>query len=194
MSDERGFTLVETLVTLAVVGVIAGISVPMFGTTVGYFRLSGDARSLANAIAVAKIRAAADFTQVRLYVDLNGRSHRIETWDKTASQWTAEGGNTYLSTGVFFGYSVVTNAPPNSQGTIGQAPLCKNNAGNNIGNTACIIFNSRGVPVDSTGAPTPTDALYITDASSVYGVTISATGMARSWRANPQATTSWVSQ
>ena len=93
MRSERGVSLIETLVVLAMTGVLAGIAVPMMGTTVGYFRLSGDARSLSNAIAVAKIRAAADFTQVRLYVDVAGRSHRLETWDKTNAQWTVEGGS-----------------------------------------------------------------------------------------------------
>jgi len=38
------------------------------------------------------------------------------------------------------------------------------------------------------------DALYLTDGTAVYGVTISATGMARNWRANPQATTTWAQQ
>jgi hypothetical protein len=88
----------------------------------------------------------------------------------------------------------VTNAPPNSQSTIGQAPTCKDDAGADIGNTACVIFNSRGVPVDSLGAPTGVDALYVTDGRAIYGVTLSATGMTRSWRTFPATTATWVQQ
>jgi len=194
MHSEKGFSITETLVVVGLMALVSGIAMPMFGNTVGYFRLSGDARSVSNAIAVAKIRAAANFTQVRIFIDLSGRSHHLEMWDKTASNWTTEGGSTYLSTGVSFGLGGITNAPPNSQGTIGQAPLCKNAAGTDIGNSACIIFNSRGIPVDSNGLSTGLDALYLTDGTAVYGVTISATGMARNWRANPQATTTWAQQ
>ena len=43
-----------------------------------------------------------------------------------------------------------------------------------IANTACIMFNSRGVPIDSTFAPTGDDALYVTDGMAVYGVTVAA--------------------
>jgi Tfp pilus assembly protein FimT len=187
--DTRGVSLVETLVTLAITAAISAVAVPMMANTIGYFRLSGDARGISNSIAVAKIRAASDFSQVRLFVDLSTKSHHIETWNKATSQWTPEGGTTYLSTGTTFGYSIITNAPPNTQGSIGQAAPCKDNAGNDIGNTACVIFNSRGVPVNST-----VYALYVTDNTMVHGITVSATGMVRSWRAAPHYTASWVLQ
>jgi hypothetical protein len=86
----------------------------------------------------------------------------METLNKTALTWTVEGGNTSLSSAVTFGYGSISSAPP-PQTTIGQAPACNDNAGNAIANTACIIFNSRGVPVDAAGAPTAIDAIYLTD-------------------------------
>ena len=60
-----------------------------------------------------------------------------------------------------------------------------------IGNTSCILFNSRGIPVDpagappAVGAPTGNDAMYLTDGTAVYGETISATGLIKLWRTNP---------
>ncbi|MBI3490543.1 MAG: hypothetical protein HY047_01905 [Acidobacteria bacterium] len=177
---------------VALTGVIAAIAVPMMANSLGFFRLSGDARSVSNAVAVAKMRAASDFSRVRLYVDLTGKSHHIESWDKTTSHWTVEGGSTYLSSNVSFGFGVVGTPPPNTQATIAQAPACTNDAGAAIGNTACFMFNSRGVPIDSTFSPTAVDALYLTDGSAVYAVTAAATGMIRLWRTLPVATPTWA--
>jgi prepilin-type N-terminal cleavage/methylation domain-containing protein len=195
-SDHRGFSLLEVMVVVGLIGVIAAIAVPMFGNAIANFRLSGDARSVSNATAVAKMRAASNFSRVRLFVDLDSGEHHLESLDKTTTppHWTTEGGSTYLSSGVSFGYGVVTTAPPNTQGTIGQAPQCTDDDGTAIDNTACIIFNSRGVPIDVSGASTGLDAVYLTDGTAVYGVTIAATGMLRLWRTLPVSTPSWALQ
>ena len=81
-----------------------------------------------------------------------------------------------------FGYSPVATPPLNTQSpSIGQAPLCKNNANPpvDVANTACLVFNSRGIPIDSTGSPYGNDAIYVTDGSAVYGITVAATGFIR---------------
>ena len=194
LQRQSGFTLLETLIVVGLVGVITVVAVPMFSNTIANFRLSGDARSLSNAAALAKMRAASSFSRVRLYVDLSTKSHRLETWDKVASAWTVEGGTTYLSTNVAFGFGVVGTAPPNTQATIAQAPACTTNAGVAIGNTACFMFNSRGVPIDSTFSPTAVDAFYLTDGTAVYGVTVAATGMIKLWSTPPAVTPTWVSR
>jgi prepilin-type N-terminal cleavage/methylation domain-containing protein len=191
---QSGFTLVETLVVVALIGVVSAIAVPMFGNAIANFRVTGDARSISNAIAVAKMRAASNFSRVRLYVDLAAKTHHLESLDKTATppHWTIEGGSTYLSQGVTYSYGVVGTPPPNTQTTISQAPACTTDLGANVVGTACVMFNSRGVPVDSTGAPTASDALYVTDGTAIYAVSVAATGMVRSWRTQPTAVPNWV--
>lgn len=61
---EAGFTILETVFVVGLIGVISVIAVPMVANTLADFRLSGDARSVSNTIAVAKMRAASNFTRV----------------------------------------------------------------------------------------------------------------------------------
>jgi Tfp pilus assembly protein FimT len=185
----------EIMIVVALIGILSTMAAPLFNGAIQSYRLSGDARNVSNATAVAKMRAASTFSRVRLYVDLSARTHRLQSFNKTSAVccWITQGGTTSLSSGVVFGYGVVTQPPPNTQGTIGQSELCKDDTGANISNTACIMFNSRGVPVDGTGfSPIGTDAVYVTDGTAIYGVTIAATGMLRMWRTFPVAIPAWV--
>jgi hypothetical protein len=93
---------------------------------------------------------------------------------------------------VSYGFGVVDDAPPNTQTTIAQASACTADDGTVIADTACIMFNSRGVPIDTTFAPTGVEAVYITDGSVVYSITVAATGMLRLWRTLPVATPNWT--
>ena len=194
--SSRGYSLVEIMLVVALIGIVSAIAAPMMGNTLKFFRVSGDARSAANSIQLAKMRASSVFGRVRLYVDLSTNKFHLETYNKTTSTWVADGGTTSLSQGVAFGFGVVGAPPTNTQPAISQAPLCKNSAAVplDIANTACVIFNSRGTPIDSTGAPIAVDAIYLTDGTAVYGITLSATGMVRTWRTGPTVTPSWSLQ
>ena len=199
---DAGFSLIEMMLVVAIIGVLAAITVPMSGNALRFLKVSGDARSLSNATAVAKMRAAAKFTQSRLYIDKGSGTYFIQTFDKTITVpcptgcWVNEGGTTALASTVSFGYGPVATPPANTQTAIGQAPLCMNTAATPvaIANTACIIFNSRGLPVDATGSPFGDDAIYITDSTAVYGITVAATGFVRLWRTNYTSTPSWSLQ
>jgi len=198
LRSERGFSLIEILLVLAIMGVLAAMAVPMSGNAVKYIRISGDARDMSNALAVTKMRAAARFTKARLFVDRSTNTYYVQTYDKTAGSWTTESGTTSLSTSVSFGYGAVATPPSNTQAAIGQADACYNTASPavTIANSSCIVFNSRGIPIlgDTSASPTGDDALYVTDGTFVYGVTIAATGFIRTWRTNLTATPSWSQQ
>src|SRR5206468_4396210 len=126
ITRATGFTALETLFVVALIGVIAALAIPLTGNQIGYLRLSGDARNLQSSLALTKMRAAASFTQARLYVDLSDKSFRIETWQRSATppDWKVDGGKTYLSGSDVFGYGSLGTPPPFTQVTIGQAPSC----------------------------------------------------------------------
>jgi Tfp pilus assembly protein FimT len=202
LSDDHGYSVLEVLFAAAISATLAAVAIPMSRNSVGYFRLSGDARSVSNAVALTKMRAASAFSQARLYVDLSTRSHHIETYTKGVG-FSGTQGSTGLSQSVSLSSGSLSTPPPNTQSVIGQAPACRTSAGAAIANTACIVFNSRGIPINCTSivldqgcspaAPTADDAVYLTDGTAVYGVTVAASGMIQMWRSAP-STVSWIKQ
>src|SRR5262245_51997373 len=97
VSSDRGYTVTELLMALVILALIAAISVPFTANTFAMFRLGGDARMILNAVSVAKMRAAANFTQARLYVDLGARTHHIEILQRTpVLAWNVDGATASL--------------------------------------------------------------------------------------------------
>ena len=212
----RGFTTVEVLIVMLIVLIVAAMAIPGYSAMARYFRIVGDIRDMNGMVAQAKMRAAQDFTHARVHADLSANSLSLEVWDGSANSgagcWKTDGDSVNrctasaspvqrLSAGVAFGFASASAGAPNPQSTIGQAPACTSGvaggtAGSTLSNTACIEFNSRGLPVAASGSPTANDALYITDSSSVYGVTVIVSGLIQIWTANPGngGTTVWAAR
>ena len=195
--NERGYTLIDTLVVIAIVCLVAAMALPQTTSMMGGYKLKGNAQAINNLVGLAKMRAASQFSRARVYADLNARTFRLQVWNKTTNQWVDEGGTQGLADGVRFGFTGITQPPPNSQAVITQSPVCTNDAGANVANTACISFNSRGMPVNNAlppaGAVTGNSGLYVTDGSLVYGTTVSMTPLIRWWW-SPARDNAWVRQ
>jgi prepilin-type N-terminal cleavage/methylation domain-containing protein len=219
---QDGFSMIELMMVLLITSIVMGFVVPGYMTMTQTLRTGGDSRILAGMIAEAKMRAAADYTHARVYVNTSGNSYHVEVWNKSgnggAGCWQTDGDTnnactatsspvTDLSSNVSFGYGHISSPPANTEATIGQAPLCFTGyAGQStntvsVANTACIEFNSRGVPSDpdpsgssgaAGGVPDATGALYVTDGTAVYGVTVLATGAIQTWYSTNTATPSWL--
>jgi len=211
---QAGFSTLELLVVIAMSIIITAIAVPSYLNTANYLRIAGDLRALNGITAQAKMRAAADFTHARAYVNLANGTYHLELWNKAGNSgngcWQTDGDTANactvanspvlsLSQGDTFGFGSLTAGPTPGQTTISQAAVCHVGATNNPGggtttaNTACIEFNSRGTPVDNTGAPVATGAFYITNTAAVDGITASATGSIQTW-STPASSANWHGQ
>ncbi len=204
--------MLELVVVLAMTLVLSGIGMLGYQRVFNYLRVSGDIRDLNGLVGQAKMRAAADFTHARAYADLNANNFHLETWNKagnggagcwqtvgdTANACTVAASPTHpLAPGDTFGFGAVGAPPPNTQAAIAQAPLCDDGNGGTIANTACIVFNSRGLSVpivagtiSNTGAPNANGAFYVTNGTVVNGLTVSPTGSVQTW-STPAKAPSW---
>lgn len=193
--QDRGFSAVELLIVLAVVGAIAAIGLPMSGGMIDDIRLRGDAQGLSSAVALTKMTAATKFSRSRLHVNQTAGTWRIETWQSTGTPgWIADGGTQTLSYRGQFGAGPVTVPPPNSQSVVAQPAPCLAADDTTIDGTACVIFNSRGLPVSSSGAPMTTQVLYMRGPTGVFAIVLGATGQLQVWRTTSTSTGAWQQQ
>lgn len=176
-SDPSGFSFVEVLVTLGVMLVVASMALLPAQQLLAGYALSNDARNLAAQLALARMRAAASFTQMRLVVDPLAGTYHMETYDRSAQSFVRVGPDDALSQGNAF--SVGSVGSPAGEQQVLQL-------------STSVIFNSRGMPVDPAGNPTGNTAFYLTDNRGDYwAVTVSAAGGIFLWEYDGQK---WVPQ
>jgi prepilin-type N-terminal cleavage/methylation domain-containing protein len=194
MKGEHGYSLIEMMMAVGIIAVVGAMVIPITDTSLRGGRLRGDASVIRNLIGVAKMRASSNFTRARLYADLGARTYVLQIWDKTANAWVDDGGINQLSTGVNFGFAALNAPPPNTQVNIAQSPTCTNGltAAGAIGNTACVTFNSRGLPIDADGNLYPRHAVYVTGDDAVWVTTITTTPLIRFWSSPHLANPVWT--
>lgn len=197
----------ELLIVVAISVTLSTIAVWNYTTVANYLRISGDLRSLNGVVAQAKMNAASGFTQGRAYADLAKNTYHLEIWNKagnggagcwqtvgdTANACTAAASPVQkLSQGDVFGFDQITSPPPNTQAAIAQAAQCNDQNGAAIANTACIVFNSRGVPIKN-NVPDGSGAFYVNNGKAVFGLTAGLSGFVATWTAPDLASgATWV--
>ena len=100
LRGRRGFTLIEVLAVIALMAIVAGMAIPSTTSMMRGYRLKSDAQAVNNLVALAKMRAASQFSRARVYVDLATNSFSLQTWNKTTNSWVTDGGVGQTATGV----------------------------------------------------------------------------------------------
>jgi Tfp pilus assembly protein FimT len=145
-----GFSRIELMVVASIMLVLAAIAIPRVSGVVQTYRVGADARSLATQLTLARVNAGSQNTDARInFNSCTGSStnYQLEIYNQSSSTWQQLGGQTTLSMGVSYGYGTIST-PVGSQSSISNSPCY-------------IIFNSRGLPVDSSGNPTANYTTYI---------------------------------
>src|SRR6188508_1261886 len=93
---QRGFTLVEALVTVAVLGILLLIGIPSFLGTLNRTQLTGTSRQLATLFQVARLEAIKRNTPVKIQYEHNMTAGTRTFWafvdnDRDGVEDTAEG-------------------------------------------------------------------------------------------------------
>src|SRR5262249_12974364 len=147
---------------------------PSIARTARNSRLRNDARGLAGQIMMARMRAAETFGRTQIACTISGNSCKTQLEGYGSGSFTDEsnGQVQILSAGNSFGIPAGV-----SSGVGGQSGATPTQSAN-------IIFNSRGVPIDNSGAAVSNYALYLKgdSANSAYiAISVDLSGRATLW-------------
>ena len=191
-SQDSGFSAVELLIVVAIVGSMAAIGLPLSSGMIDDIKIKGDAQGLSSAVAQTKLTSAAKFTQARLFVNMAANTYRIQIWNKVGTPgWVNANEDLFLSDRSAFGFGVATAPPPDTTVNREQPPPCLDDLNAEIPSTACVIFNSRGVSVTPAGLVNTTRVFYLAGPSGTYAIVVGATGNLQVWQTTQAGTSSW---
>ena len=179
--NNSGFSMLELLIVIAIIGIIAVFALPSAWTFVKGYRLHTDASAIASQLNVTRFRATSQFTPYRLSVAASTGTYSMDRMNTTYASPASE-----VSLGLSQGISFLTTCPASVKpGNIPSSVTA--------GSTA-VYFNTRGLPVDTTGTPTNINVFYLKNVDNLYdAITVSLGGRITVWNYNV-ATTTWIAR
>ncbi|MEJ2110502.1 MAG: GspH/FimT family pseudopilin [Acidobacteriota bacterium] len=165
-----GFSAVEILIVLAMVGILSAFAIPSLSSAMRDMQFISDARNVSSALGYARLKAKSMMNPYRIEFDLDDNQWSVKRYDSGSDSWVLEQAVNELSSGV-------SNSGISLKGSAGSAPT-----GFPDTSSATITFNSRGIPVSGT-TPTPNNIIYISRSDTdYYAITVTLTGKVQVWK------------
>ena len=201
MKPKDGFTIIELMVVVLVMGIVVAIAIPQALTAVKGYRLHSDAAALAGQLSVTRFRATSQNTPYRLVITTAAIPHTFDT------ERLCGGSSSSTDSACTSAYAPRTN--PIEGGTIpinqGNSFTTTNPGGTTTfpgtitaagAATTTFYFNTRGMPVDGSGNPLSNGGavVYITNNSNLTdAIVVSIGGQVSSYQWKP-STSTWLAR
>lgn len=187
-SKDRGFTIFELLVVMAIILIMASIAIPSYVRMRQVYRIRGDADSLMGMLSLARMRAASDFARTKVECDSSTNVCTLFTAQYNPANcpvtWPGSPNEIQKIT-LSPGIMLDTTGGGAAKGVGGQKTTAPALGRTGQTNPYKIFFNSRGLPIQDNCAGTNTldYALYLKDTKygAVMAVSVDASGLARIW-------------
>ncbi len=180
--NNSGFSMLELLVVISIIGIIAVMALPSAYTFVKGYRLHADASALASQLNVTRFRAASQFTPYRLSVSTGANLFNMDRMNTPTPPYGSP--STEVSLGLSQGISFLATCPVSAKP--GNIPSSF------TASSTTVYFNTRGLPVNNMGTPMNNNVIYLKNDNDLYdAVTVSLGGRITVWNYNV-ATTTWV--
>jgi prepilin-type N-terminal cleavage/methylation domain-containing protein len=134
----RGFTLIEMLFVVALISIVGAMSIPSIYNMARNYRIRNDARTIVGQLTLARMRAAASFSRVKVqcYSTNSGNYCDIESRKDAPSEFSPDSRvREYLSAGDIWDFPTGANGAGSGQSGATALPC------------GAVVFNSRGLPV-----------------------------------------------
>jgi type II secretion system protein H len=91
--SKKGFTLIEVMIVVAIIGIMAAIAIPNFLSWLDHYRVKGAARDIATAMHLAKMKAISQGVEYRVLFDLDNETFRLQKGNlaSNSTAWTHDG-------------------------------------------------------------------------------------------------------
>ncbi len=70
---KAGFTIIEMIIIVVIIGILAAIAVPSFFNAIPKLKARSEARNILNFVRLARSKAVSDGAQYGVYIDTNNK-------------------------------------------------------------------------------------------------------------------------